>query len=62
MEEEEEEEKEEEEEEEVPVDSSSSLHFQGSADYKKLVSSLKRATIPPGQCFCKFPPAHLCLG
>jgi hypothetical protein len=40
-----EEEKEEEEEEEPVVDGGL---FQGSADYKKLVSSLKRAVIPSG--------------
>ncbi len=29
-----------------------SLPFQGSADYKRLVASLKRAAIPPGEGTC----------
>ena len=47
---EEDEEDEEEEDKEVDEESAvdSSLQFQGSADYKKLVASLKRAPIPPG--------------
>jgi hypothetical protein len=46
-EEEKEEEEDEEKEQEPPVDTG--LKFQGSADYKKLVASLKRAAIPPGR-------------
>jgi hypothetical protein len=45
-EEEKEEEEDEEKEQEPTVDTG--LKFQGSADYKKLVASLKRAAIPPG--------------
>jgi hypothetical protein len=45
-EEEKEEEEDEEKEQEPPVDTG--IKFQGSADYKNLVASLKRAAIPPG--------------
>jgi hypothetical protein len=47
---EEEEEKEEDEDEEKEQEPTmdTGLKFQGSADYKKLVASLKRAAIPPG--------------
>jgi hypothetical protein len=47
----EEEEKEEEEDEEKEQEPTvvTGLKFQGSADYKKLVASLKRAAIPPGK-------------
>ncbi len=44
----EEEEKEEDEEKEQEPTVDTGLKFQGSADYKKLVASLKRAAIPPG--------------